>query len=51
LINIGFSPNIVLGFILGLGVMLLYLLRIVKPEVARDEDIFLQQLDCCIVVF
>jgi len=40
LINIGFSPNIVLGFILGLGVMLLYLLRIVKPEVARDEDIF-----------
>jgi len=40
LINIGFSPNIVLGFILGLGVMLLYLLRVVKPEVARDEDIF-----------
>ena len=40
MINIGFSPNIVLGFILGLGVMLLYLLRIVKPEVARDEDIF-----------
>ena len=40
MINIGFSPNIVLGFILGSGVMLLYLLRIVKPEVARDEDIF-----------
>jgi hypothetical protein len=40
LINIGFSPNIILGFILGFGVILLYLLRIVKPEVARDEDIF-----------
>jgi len=40
LINIGFGPNIILGFILGLGVTLLYLLRIVKPEIARDEDIF-----------
>ena len=40
MINIGFGPNIILGFILGLGVTLLYLLRIVKPEVARDEDIF-----------
>ena len=40
MINVGFGLNILLGFILGLGVMLLYLLRIVKPEVARDEDIF-----------
>ena len=40
MINIGFGPNIILGFILGFGVILLYLLRIVKPEVARDEDIF-----------
>ena len=40
MINIGFGPNIILGFIVGLGVILLYLLRIVKPEVARDEDIF-----------
>ena len=40
MINIGFGPNIILGFILGLGVTFLYLLRIVKPEVARDEDIF-----------
>ena len=40
MINIGFSPNILLGFILGFGVTLLYLLRIVKPDVARDEDIF-----------
>jgi len=40
LINIDFSPSIILGFILGFGVILLYLLRIVKPEVARDEDTF-----------
>ena len=40
MINIGFGPNILLGLILGFGVILLYLLRIVKPEVARDEDIF-----------
>jgi hypothetical protein len=26
------------------GVLILYFLRNVKPEVARDEDIFLQQL-------
>ena len=40
MINIGFGPNIILGFILGFGVILLYFLRVVKPEVARDEDIF-----------
>jgi len=42
MINIGFGPNVILGLILGFGVILLYLLRVVKPEVARDEDIFLQ---------
>jgi hypothetical protein len=40
MINIGFGPNIILGLILGFGVILLYFLRVVKPEVARDEDIF-----------
>ena len=40
MINIGFGPNILLGLILGFGVILLYFLRVVKPEVARDEDIF-----------
>ena len=40
MINISFSPNIILGLILIVGVTLLYLLRVVKPEVARDEDIF-----------
>jgi len=51
MINIGFGPNILLGLILGFGVILLYFLRIVKPEVARDEDIFLRQLVYFIVVF
>ena len=36
MINISFSPNIILGLILIVGVTLLYLLRVVKPEVARD---------------
>ena len=40
MVNISFDPNIVLGFIVASGVLLLYLLRIVKPEIARDEDIF-----------
>ena len=40
MINFSFGPNIFLGFILGFGILLLYLLRFVKPEVARDEDIF-----------
>jgi hypothetical protein len=40
MINIGFSLNILLGLILIVGVLLLYFLRVVKPEVARDEDIF-----------
>ena len=40
MINFNFGPNTILALILGLGVMILYLLRIVKPEVAREEDIF-----------
>ena len=40
MINFSFGPNIFLGIILILGVLLLYCLRLIKPEVARDEDIF-----------
>jgi len=40
MINLTFGPNIFLGIILTLGVLLLYCLRLIKPEVARDEDIF-----------
>ena len=53
MINIGFGPNIILGIILWIGVTLLYLLRIVKPEVARDEDIFFATIGllyCCILI-
>ena len=51
MINIGFGPNILLGLILGFGVILIYFLRIVKPEIARDEDIFFQLLVYFIAVF
>ena len=40
MINISFSPNIFLGIIVSIGVLVLYFLRNVKPEIARDEDIF-----------
>lgn len=40
MININFSSNIFLGLIVSIGVLFLYFLRNVKPEVARDEDIF-----------
>ena len=40
MVNFSFGPNIFLGIIVSLGVLILYFLRNVKPEVARDEDIF-----------
>lgn len=40
MINLNFGPNILLGIIVSIGVLILYFLRNIKPEVARDEDIF-----------
>ena len=40
MINFSFGPNIFLGIIVSFGVLILYFLRTVKPEVSRDEDIF-----------
>jgi hypothetical protein len=40
MINFSFSLNIFLGLIVSLSVLLFYFLRDVKPELARDEDIF-----------
>ena len=40
MINVSLSPNIFLGIIVSIGVLILFFLRNVKPEVARDEDIF-----------
>jgi len=39
MININFGPNIFLGILVSIGVLILYFLRNVKPEIARDEDI------------
>lgn len=40
MINVSFGPNIFLGILASLGVFVLYFLRNVRPELARDEDIF-----------
>ena len=40
MINFSFGPNIFLSLLISLGVLVLYFLRSVKPEIARDEDIF-----------
>jgi len=40
MINVNFGLNVFLSGILAFGVILLYGLRSVKPEVSRDEDIF-----------
>jgi hypothetical protein len=44
MINIGFSSNILLGILLVIGVTILYSIRIVRPELSRDEDIFFTTL-------
>jgi hypothetical protein len=44
MINFSFGLNIFLGIIVGFGVVILYYLRNVKPELARDEDIFFATL-------
>jgi Ycf66 protein N-terminus len=40
MINFSFSPNIFLGIMVLIGVLILYFLRNVKAEASRDEDIF-----------
>jgi hypothetical protein len=40
MINFSFSPNIFLGIMVLMGVLILYFLRNVKAEASRDEDIF-----------
>lgn len=44
MINIIFEPNIIIALLISLLMLLLYFLRIVKPEVARDQDIFFATL-------
>lgn len=53
MLNIIFEPNILLGFITCLAMLILYFLRIVKPEISRDEDILFGTLGLvysCIIV-
>ena len=53
MINFSFGLNIFLAISVAIGVLLLYFLRNVKPEVARDEDIFFATLGLlysCILV-
>jgi hypothetical protein len=40
MINIIFEPNILLAFLITIVMIFLYFLRIVKPQIARDQDIF-----------
>jgi multisubunit Na+/H+ antiporter MnhF subunit len=44
MINIVFEPNILLALLISLIMVLLYFLRIVKPQIARDQDIFFATL-------
>ena len=44
MINIAFGANFIVGILIILGVLLLYFLRVVKPELSRDEDIFFTTL-------
>lgn len=46
MINFTFGANMFLSFLLGFGIFLLYGLRIVKPEISRDEDIFFVTIGC-----
>ncbi|CAN0358436.1 unnamed protein product [Pylaiella littoralis] len=44
MINIVFGANFLLGILIILGVLVLYFLRSIRPELSRDEDIFFTTL-------
>lgn len=44
MINIVFGTNFIIGLLVIIGVLILYFLRIVRPELSRDEDIFFTTL-------
>jgi hypothetical protein len=53
MINIMFGSNFLLGGIVLLGMILFYLLRFIRPAVARDEDIFFTSVGLlygCIII-
>ena len=44
MINIVFGANFLLGLLMIFGVLVLYFLRNIRPELSRDEDIFFTTL-------
>ena len=40
MVNVSFGLNFFLGIIVSSSILILYFLKTVKPETARDEDIF-----------
>lgn len=53
MINFNFGPNTLLSLIVSFGVLTLYFLRNIKPEIARDEDIFFATMGLlysCIII-
>ena len=40
MINFSFAPNFLLGFLVSICALILYFLRNIRPEMARDEDVF-----------
>jgi hypothetical protein len=53
MINIYYSSNFLLSIILIIAILLFYFLRIIRPEVSKEEDIFFTSLGllyCCIIV-
>jgi hypothetical protein len=54
MINIAYNPNFLLSLILIIGMLLFYSLRIVRPEVSKEEDVFFTSLgllySCIILV-
>mmetsp|Transcript_962 Transcript_962/g.1616 ORF Transcript_962/g.1616 Transcript_962/m.1616 type:complete len:103 (+) Transcript_962:399-707(+) len=44
MINISYSPSFLLSVFLIIGLLLFYSLKIIRPEVSKEEDIFLTSL-------
>jgi hypothetical protein len=54
MINISYNPNFLLSIIVIISLLLFYSLRIIRPEVSKEEDIFFTSLgllySCIILV-
>lgn len=53
MINISYSSNFLLSTILMIAILLFYFLRVVRPEVSKEEDIFFTSLGLlysCIII-